>query len=265
MRTPGDQLVTRLARPGDLLGAAQRVTVAALGGLVVSILLVATVRGGSVFAAAGLGLAVYLIVGAFTDVASRIWARGQGGRVMLARAVGLPRSVWGAAIAHAGLGLTLMGLAATGWGVERIATVKLGQRIDLGPYQATIENFRSRQGPNYSELVGHTVISRGGAYVTAVDPAKRSFPTRQTTVTEAGIVTLSFGQIYISLGDRHADGSIDARLFWKPLVTSIWIGAVIMAFGGIVSLSDRRLRIGFARRAARLRVADGPAAPEPAE
>src|SRR5690349_19983838 len=123
---------------------------------------------------------------------------------MLARAVGLPRSAWGAVITHEGLGLTLMGLAATGWGVERLATVKLGQRIDLGPYQATIENFRSRQGSNYSELVGHTVISQGGADVTAVDPAKRSFPTRQTTVTEAGIVTLSFGQIYISLGDRHA-------------------------------------------------------------
>ncbi|WFU74122.1 heme lyase CcmF/NrfE family subunit [Bradyrhizobium sp. CB2312] len=250
---------------GDLLGAAQRVTVAALGGLVVSIVLVAVIRGGPVFAAAGLGIAVYLIVGSFTDVASRIWARGQGGRVMLARAIGLPRSAWGAAIAHAGLGLTLMGLAATGWGVERIATVKLGQRIDLGPYQATIENFRLQQGPNYSELVGHTVISQGGTYVTAVEPAKRSFPTRQTTVTEAGIVTLNFGQIYISLGDRHADGSIDARLFWKPLVTSIWIGAIIMAFGGIVSLSDRRLRIGFARRAARLRVADSRAAPEPAE
>jgi len=250
---------------GDLLGAAQRVTLAALGGLVVSVVLVAVVRGGSVFAVAGLGLAVYLIVGSFTDVASRIWARGQGGRVMLARAIGLPRSAWGVAIAHAGLGLTLMGLAATGWGVERIATVKLGQRIDLGPYQATIENFQSRQGPNYTELVGHTVISKDGAYVTAVEPAKRSFPTRQTTVTEAGIVTLSFGQIYISLGDRHADGSVDARLFWKPLVTSIWIGAVIMAFGGIVSLSDRRLRIGFAPRAARLRVAGSPAAPEPAE
>ena len=78
-------------------------------------------------------------------------------------------------------------------------------------------------------------------------------------------MTLGFGQIYISLGDQHADGSIDARMFWKPLVTTIWIGAVIMAFGGIVSLSDRRLRIGFARRAARVRAAANPAAPQPAE
>jgi cytochrome c-type biogenesis protein CcmF len=175
---------------GDLLGAAQRVTIAALGGLVAALVLVAVIRG---------------------------------------------------------LGVTLMGLAATGWGVERIATVKLGQGIDLGPYQATIENLRSRQGPNYSEVLAYTVIRRGGAAVATVEPAKRNFPARETTVTEAGIVTLGFGQIYISLGDQHADGSI------------------IMAFGGIVSLSDRRLRIGFARRAARVRPVATPAASQPAE
>ncbi|MGY4325829.1 cytochrome c-type biogenesis protein CcmF [Bradyrhizobium sp. LB7.2] len=251
---------------GDLLGAAQRATVAALGGLVVALVLTAVIRGGPVLATVGLGLAVYLVVGSFADVMSRIWARGQPIRVMLARALGLPRSAWGAAIAHAGLGVTLMGLAATGWGVERIATVKLGQGIDLGPYQATIENLQSRQGPNYSEVLAYTVISRGGAAVATVEPAKRSFPVRQTTVSEAGIVTLGFGQIYISLGDQHADGSIDARMFWKPLVTAIWIGGVIMAFGGIVSLSDRRLRIGFARRAVRVRAAANPAAaPQAAE
>ncbi|RXH24185.1 cytochrome C biogenesis protein CcmF [Bradyrhizobium nanningense] len=249
---------------GDLLGAAQRVTVAALGGLLVALVLVA-VRGGPVLAAVGLGLALYLIVGSFADVASRVWARGQSARVMLARAVGLPRSAWGVAIVHAGFGVTLMGLAATGWGVERIATVELGHGIDLGPYHVTIENLRSRQGPNYSEVVANTVISRGGAAVATVAPSKRSFPARQTAVTEAGIVTLGFGQIYISLGDQHPDGSIDARMFWKPLVTAIWIGAVIMAFGGIVSLSDRRLRIGFARRAATVRSVANPAAPQAAE
>ncbi|MGY4345845.1 cytochrome c-type biogenesis protein CcmF [Bradyrhizobium sp. GM7.3] len=75
---------------GDLLGAAQRATVAALGGLVGALVLVAVIRGGPVLATVGLGLAVYLIVGSFADVMSRIWARGQPIRVMLARAVGLP-------------------------------------------------------------------------------------------------------------------------------------------------------------------------------
>jgi cytochrome c-type biogenesis protein CcmF len=249
---------------GKLLGAAQRVTFAAMGGLMVAIVLVAVNRGGPVLAAVGLGLAAYLIIGSFGDVVSRVWTRGQPAGVMLARAVGLPRSAWGAAIAHAGLGVTLMGLAATGWGTERIEAVKLGQGVDLGPYQVTIVSLRSQEGPNYSEVLADTIIRRNAATVASVEPAKRSFPVRQTTVTEAGIVTLGLGQIYISLGEQHPDGSIDARMFWKPLVTAIWIGAVIMAFGGIVSLSDRRLRIGFARRAARVLGAN-PAAPQPAE
>ncbi len=153
-----------------------------------------------------------------------------------------------------GLGVTLLGLAATGWGVERIAAVKPGQTVDLGPYQATIVKLEERQGPNYSELGVRAIISQDGSTVTTIEPAKRTFRVRQTTITEAGIVTLGFGQVYISLGEQHPDGSIDARMFWKPLVTLIWIGAIVMAIGGIVSLSDRRLRIGFARRAIRGRL-----------
>ena len=63
-------------------------------------------------------------------------------------------------------------------------------------------------------------------------------------------MTIGFGQIYAAIGETHPDGTIDARLYWKPLVTLIWIGALVMAFGGVLSLADRRLRIGVARRAA---------------
>jgi cytochrome c-type biogenesis protein CcmF len=203
------------------------------------------------------------VIGAFADIASRIAGRGLPLRVRLARALGLPRSAWGTAFAHAGLGVTLLGLAAAGWGVERIAAVKPGQTTDLGPYSVTIVDLQSRQGPNFSEIAAPTEIRRGGLLVATIDPSTRSFPVRQTSVTQAGIATLNFGQVYISLGDQHPDGSIDARMFWKPLVTAIWIGALIMAFGGAVSLSDRRLRIGFARKVARPRVPA--AAPQPAE
>jgi cytochrome c-type biogenesis protein CcmF len=230
-----------------------------------SLVLAAALRGGPVLAPIGVGLAVYLILGSSSELVSRIWGKGPAWRTTLARATGLPRSAWGTAIAHAGLGVTLLGLAATGWGVERIATVKPGQTVDLGPYQATIVKLEERQGPNYSEIGVRAIISQGGSTVTTIEPAKRTFPVRQTTITEAGIVTLGFGQVYISLGDLHPDGSIDAHMFWKPLVTTIWIGAIVMAIGGIVSLSDRRLRIGFARRAIHGRLSGDPVAPQPAE
>ncbi len=246
---------------GALLGAAQRLTVAALLGLAVFLVLAAMTRGSPILPAIGVGMALYLIIGSFSEVVSRIFSRGQPLSVILARAWGLPRSAWGTALAHAGLGVTVMGLAATGWGVERIVAVKTGETVDLGRYAVTVLDLTSRQGPNYSEVAARTEIRRGGVPVATITPSKRAFPVRQTSVTEAGIATLDFGQVYVSLGDQHPDGSVDARMFWKPLVTFIWLGALVMGFGGAVSLSDRRLRIGFARRAAR---APAPAA-QPAE
>ncbi len=250
---------------GDLLGAAQRLTVAAGAGLLVAVALVAATRGGPVLAPLGTGLAVYIILGALTDVALRVRPRPMPLRTALERAGGLPRSAWGTALAHAGMGVTLLGLAATGWGVERIAAVKPGQPVELGPYSLVVTSLVPRAGPNYSETVAETEVRSGGRVVAAIAPSKRFFATRQQTVAEAGIVGIGLGQIYVSLGDQHDDGTIDARMFWKPLVSLIWLGAVAMAAGGVLSLSDRRLRVGVAFRRRRVPLAGRPSLPTPAE
>ena len=111
---------------GDLLGAAQRLTLAVAIGLVVTVVCLAATRGGPVLAPLGAGLAVFMIVGAFSEVVSRVRGGGASPSAMLGRARGLQRSAWGTAFAHAGLGVTLLGLAATGWGVERIVALKPG-------------------------------------------------------------------------------------------------------------------------------------------
>jgi cytochrome c-type biogenesis protein CcmF len=86
--------------------------------------------------------------------------------------------------------------------------------------------------------------------VALVEPAKRTYLVGGRPTTEAGIKTFGLGQLYISLGDP-GDGAVSARIYWKPLVTLIWLGAVVMALGGALSLSDRRLRIGAPRPAKR--------------
>jgi cytochrome c-type biogenesis protein CcmF len=144
--------------------------------------------------------------------------------------------------------VTLLGLAMTGLGAETIASMKIGEPRTVGPYEITFDSIQPRVGPNYRDVVAKAAIRRGGAMVATVESAKRYFPARQMSTTEAGIATLNFGQIYISVGDE-SDGAIAARLYWKPLVTLIWIGACIMAFGGALSLADRRLRIGAPARA----------------
>jgi len=106
-----------------------------------------------------------------------------------------------------------------------------------------------RVGPNYLDLVAKATIRSGGNVVATIEPAKRTFAARQMTTSQAGIATLWFGQIYAALGDQNADGSIAVRLYWKPLVTLIWLGACLMAFGGALSLADRRLRFGAPARA----------------
>jgi cytochrome c-type biogenesis protein CcmF len=142
----------------------------------------------------------------------------------------------------------LIGLAATGWGAETIATLHVGEPAQVGPYEVTFSSIAPRTGPNYREVVAHADVRLGGAVVATIEPSKRFFTARRTTTTEAGIATLALGQIYVSLGDE-ADNAIAARLYWKPLVTLIWIGALVMGLGGVLCLADRRLRIGAPARA----------------
>jgi cytochrome c-type biogenesis protein CcmF len=243
---------------GDLLGAAQRLVVAALAG-VAAVLIFAALHGGPVVSILIGGLAVFAIVGAFTDLYGRIFAEGIEGSWR--RALGLPRSVWGTAFAHAGLAVTLLGLAAAGWGVEKIMVITPGDIVQVGPYELVVENFGAEQGPNYTAKFAHVAIRSGGAEIGAINPAMRYYPVREMSRAEAGIATIGFGQIYVSITDSGAGNgkTFDARFYWKPLVVLIWCGALVMAFGGLLSLSDRRLRIGVARR---LRFASAPQAAE---
>ena len=233
---------------GDLLGAAQRLMVALAVGFAVA-LLFGALRGGPVLSVVGVAIAAYLVVGSFVEVYGRIAGRGVTLGVAISRAMGLPRSAWGTAFAHAGIGVTLFGLAATGWGMELVQTIKPGDQIGLGPYQLVVGEIVKRPGPNFEATVAPMEIRSGGSVVATIDPAKRFYPARQMPTTEAGIATLGLGQVYVSLSEQNPDGSLDARLYWKPYVAMIWIGALLMALGGSLSLSDRRLRIGVARRA----------------
>ncbi|MBV1705839.1 MAG: heme lyase CcmF/NrfE family subunit [Hyphomicrobiales bacterium] len=234
---------------GDLLAVAQRLMAAAVLGLAAAVIFAAT-RGGPVIAPVGVGLAVWLIVGSFIDLYERSIKRSSGFASALARSRGIPRSVWGANLAHLGFGVTLLGLAATGWGVERVINIKPATTYALGPWQVSFDHVSKQAGPNYRETFTHMTVSDGSGVVAVVRPSIRYFAARQMDKTEAGIKTLDLGQVYISIANEKADGSLDARLYWKPLVSLIWLGALVMAFGGLLSLSDVRLRLGFARRAA---------------
>ncbi|ALN73950.1 heme lyase CcmF/NrfE family subunit [Aureimonas sp. AU20] len=238
---------------GDLLAAAQRLY-AAIGAAIVAIVLVlALTQGTRILAALGFGLAVWLLAGSLCDLAARAGLPKVGPRLALRRLRGLPRSAFGTALAHFGLGVTLLGIVSVGaFSTETITTMAPGDTVQAGGTLVRFEGMAPREGPNYREEVGRFTLSRGGGETASLESAKRFYPARQMPTTEAGIHTRWFSQVYISLGDAAANGGATVVRIWtKPLVTLIWLGAVVMALGGCVSLADRRLRVGAPSRARR--------------
>lgn len=232
---------------GDLYGAFQRLWIALAGGGLAALVFFG-LNGGPWLAAVFAGVAIYLIAGSFFDIAGRLVAGGSNVRNVWGRVIGMPRAAWGAAIAHAGVGVTLLGLAATGWGVETIAGFKAGETLQAGPYAITLDKVQPRQGPNYSETVAFMTVRKGGVLVAKMEPSRRFFTARKTTTSQAGLKTFAFGHIHIVISQQDKSGALSTRIYWKPYVSLIWLGALIMALGGALSLSDRRIRITAGRR-----------------
>ena len=230
---------------GDVFAAGQRLFAAAGIGLVFAAVVLYIQNGGPVLAYFGLAIGFYMIAGAITD----LWLRAGVGKVArnvaFRRFIGLPGSAFGTALAHIGVGVTVIGvIAVTAFETEHVVEMKPGMQVEAGGYTLTFDGMRRGQGPNYSEESGHFTVARGGVVVTDVWSSKRLYTARRMPTTEAGIRTFGLSQLYVSLGDAMADGGIVVRVWWKPMILCIWIGTLIMMAGGIVSLCDRRLRVG---------------------
>ncbi len=261
---------------GDLAGALGRLwAAAAVAGLLALAVLIYG-GGKSILAALGLALAGWAAIGALVELAERVRLFRVPLGDSLRRLVGLPRAAWGMAIAHFGLGVLIAGItASSAWQVEKVQLVRPGDTVDVAGYQFTFKGAAAEQGPNYVSRRGTFVVTKDGRTVATLYPAKRLYNVQRMATTEAAIHTLWIADLYATISDPdegsresggpvfsdRPDGAWAARLYYNPLVPWIWIGAVFMAFGGAVSLTDRRHRIG-APTPARQRHAVQPAAGE---
>ncbi|MGE7371019.1 heme lyase CcmF/NrfE family subunit [Neorhizobium sp. NPDC001467] len=250
---------------GDLLAAMQRLYAVVGFAFLAGLVLYYIENGGPVMAALGLALACYLMLGALAD----LWYRANFGKlafnVAWRRLVGLPRSAFGTALAHFGLGVTVLGIIIVStYQTETVVEMKQGMTAEAGGYSIVFDGMRHAVGPNYTDDQGHFSIGRDGVVVADTWSSKRLYTARRMPTTEAGIVSFWFSQLYVSLGDPMDDGGIVVRIWWKPFILCIWGGCLIMMLGGFVSLSDRRLRVGApSRKAKAARTAK--AAMEPAQ
>jgi cytochrome c-type biogenesis protein CcmF len=238
----GPLMAWKRARPWPVL---QRLWWAALAALA-AVLVVWLVQGKPVLPALGFGAAIWLILGALTDVAERI-ALFSRPRAAFARARGLPRAAWGGAVAHAGFGVSLLGMAGMGLATEKLAAVRVGESVALAGYEWRLDEVRDVVGPNWAGRRATVAVTRDGAPVTVLEPEKRNFPIARQATTEAAIHTTWASDLYAVMGEEE-NGTATLRLHHNPLAPWIWLGAAVMALGGGLSLSDRRARVGAPAR-----------------
>ena len=235
---------------GDIMGVAQRLLVAAALVIVAVIVTHAVMTRGPVLAPLGVGLAMWLVAGAVSEIAGRVKLGQEPMRKVWQRTKGLPRSAWGTALAHAGVGVMVLGIVGiTAWKEERVELLKKGDVVSIAGIDVKFGGVAPLTGPNFTGDTGTFDILVDGTLVTTLNSDKRVYTASRQPTTEAGIYPFWTGDFYVSLGDRNGNNGWTVRLYFNPLAPLIWFGTVIMFFGGLVSLSDRRYRVGAPRKA----------------
>ncbi|KGM88451.1 c-type cytochrome biogenesis protein CcmF [Roseovarius mucosus DSM 17069] len=201
--------------------------------------------GRSALGPVGLFLAAWLIGGAAVD----LWSRTGRGAGRFARLTRLPRADWGKAVAHGGLGVTMAGIAAMmAWQQEDIRILKIGEQFDIAGYTLRLDEVHDEQGPNYFATMSTFTLSKDGREISIMTPEKREYPVAQMPTTEAALDNGFLRDIYVVIGDPQIGGGWAVRSYYKPLANWIWGGSILMALGGVLSLSDRRYRVAAGAR-----------------
>ncbi len=225
---------------GSIARASRQMAVPMVLALAVAALAYAVGTGQSALAPIGAALGAWVVFGAVMDAYLRT---GSGGN-RLGRLVRLPRADWGRVISHGGLGVTVIGISLLlAWSVEDIRVAKTGESFTLGGYDITLQSVDKVQGPNYTSTMATMLVKRDGRQVAVLYPEKRVYPVQSMPTTEAAIDKGVFRDVYLVIGDAQANGGWAVRSYIKPFTNWIWAGCLLMALGGIVSLSDRRWRV----------------------
>jgi cytochrome c-type biogenesis protein CcmF len=170
------------------------------------------------------------------------------------------RSQFAATLGHIGLAVTVIGIAgASAWKAEHLAVMRPGESAGLAGYRIAFKSVFERDGPNYAEFGGVFELHTGERLDGTIIASKRRYEAPPRTTTQAGIAPRALGDVYVVLGDEAGGGAFSVRMEFHPFVRWIWGGALIMFIAGVVSLFDRRLRIGLPKRAAKASLAPAPA------
>lgn len=240
---------------GDAGGVARKLWVVLAAAVALGLIAYALVQPRKALASGGLVVGFWLIGGALLELSERLKLFRAPAAESARRARGLPRGAWGTTLAHAGLGLFVLGASfETAWRVEAAQALSLNGSQPLGGYTLTLKQVGTVEGPNYLAERGVVdVVDKAGRLVCRATPERRFYPTGGQTTSEVSICPSLLNDIYVVMGERRGgEGGKPAwliRAYVNPWVRLIFLGPLLMAIGGVVSLSDRRVRLGVGRRA----------------
>ena len=203
--------------------------------------------GQSLIGPIGVFLGSWIVMGTIIDLLSKLGNSRSMGRLMF-----LPRADFGKFFAHFGLGVTMFAIAAlSSWEKEDIRVVSIGSSWNVGSYDLKLDDVVEVRGPNYFSTMGIITVSKEGSELITLRPEKRNYPIAQMPTTEAAIDYRISRDLYVVLGDQQSENAWTVRTYLKPFANWIWGGCAMMALGGILSLTDRRLRIAAGSKRAK--------------
>ena len=180
----------------------------------------------------GFALAVWVMLSALLVPLARLRSRQP-----------LPAATLGMVIAHFGVGLATLGITGVeSFKVEKDFALGIGDAATIAGYDFKFAALRDVRGPNYVGVEADVVVSRGGEPVTVLKPQKRRYNSGGNPLSEAGIQVGATRDLFAALGDELGQGRWSVRLQYKPFIRYIWLGAILVALGGLVAALDRRYR-----------------------
>jgi cytochrome c-type biogenesis protein CcmF len=248
----------------DIAGLLDRVRFVAVLSLLAALASWYLLNGGPFMAYLAILAALWLLLATLREWALRIRLFEVPFRDAVRRAGNLPRASHGMTLAHAGVAVLMLGMiGSSAWKSEEIVFAAPGTEVSIAGFDITFQGVERVRGPNYLADRGTLVVRRDGELVTTLFPERRTYPVARSTTTESAIRSTLAGDLYTSIAEPASDqvnnaGAWTLRILYEPLVNLIWIGTALLVFGGLLSLSDRRLRIGAPRR---VKTADSDAVP----
>jgi len=230
----------------DINGINQRLMAITGIALLAALMVFYVTYGGAIMPAIWIGIGIWLLLSTVQELAGRIKLFQVPFKDSLRRLMRQPRSSWGMSLGHFGFAVGLLGIVATSsWTLEAQKVMSPGDEMKIGNYRLTLKDVVPVAGPNYTAVRGILSVAPVGGASFMVYPESRTYISSPITTTEGAVKTTIAGDLFVVIGESQGQGRWGVRAYYKPMQVWLWIGTVIVVLGGVISLSDRRYRIGL--------------------